>query len=196
MRDEENYFFRWSKYGDALLAHYEAHPEFVVPASRLKEISSFVRSGLQDFSISRLKSKMPWGIAVPGDEEHVMYVWFDALVNYISTLGWPEDDVNFSAYWPGTQTAGKDNLRQQAAMWQGMLLSAGLPMSHQVFIHGFITAEGQKMSKSLGNVVNPYDWSVSTVRTQFATFCSEECRRMKTVIFPKSISKKRTLQNS
>ncbi len=153
--DEENYFFRWSNYGEALLAHYESHPDFVMPESRLNEIRSFVKGGLQDFSISRLKSKLPWGVPVPGDEEQVMYVWFDALVNYISTLGWPEDEAGFNAAWPGVQVAGKDNLRQQSAMWQGMLLSAGLPLSKQVFIHGFITAEGQKMSKSLGNVVNP-----------------------------------------
>lgn len=157
LRDEENYFFKWSKYQTALLKHYKAHPDFVMPNNRLKEIHNFVDGGLQDFSISRLAIKMPWGIPVPGDADHVMYVWFDALVNYISTLGWPEDDKNFKAYWPGVQVAGKDNLRQQSAMWQGMLLSAGLPLSKQVFIHGFITADGQKMSKSLGNVVNPYD---------------------------------------
>ncbi len=157
LRDEENYFFRWSKYAGKLLARYDADPDFVVPVGRMHEIASFVRGGLQDFSISRLKTKMPWGIAVPDDETHVMYVWFDALVNYISTLGWPEDEAKFAAFWPGVQVAGKDNLRQQSAMWQAMLLSAGLPMSTQIFIHGFITAEGQKMSKSLGNVVNPYD---------------------------------------
>jgi len=157
MRDEENWFFRWSKYQEKLLALYAERPDFVMPSSRLNEISSFVKMGLQDFSISRLKAKMPWGIPVPGDDDHVMYVWFDALVNYISTLGWPEDPANFGAFWPGVQTAGKDNLRQQSAMWQGMLMSAGLPPSKQIFIHGFITAEGQKMSKSLGNVVNPYD---------------------------------------
>jgi methionyl-tRNA synthetase len=156
LRDEENYFFRWSKYGDALLKHYEAHPQFVMPNQRFNEIKSFVQGGLQDFSISRLKTKMPWGIPVPGDEAHVMYVWFDALVNYISTLGWPASG-DFEKFWPGTQTAGKDNLRQQSAMWQGMLLSAGVPLSKQIFIHGFITADGQKMSKSLGNVINPYD---------------------------------------
>ena len=153
--DEENYFFRWSKYGEALLKHYEAHPDFVVPESRFHEIKNFVAGGLQDFSISRLKEKMPWGIAVPGDETQVMYVWFDALVNYISTLGWPASG-DFEKFWPGVQVAGKDNLRQQSAMWQGMLLSAGLPMSKQIFIHGFITADGQKMSKSLGNVVDPF----------------------------------------
>ena len=155
--DEENYFFRFSKYGEALLAHYESHPDFVVPDTRLNEIRSFVAGGLQDFSISRLASKLPWGVPVPNDPEQVMYVWFDALVNYVSTLGWPENQKNFEDFWPGVQVAGKDNLRQQSAMWQAMLLSAKLPLSKQIFIHGFITAEGQKMSKSLGNVVNPYD---------------------------------------
>ena len=117
----------------------------------------FTERGLEDFSISRLKEKMPWGVPVPGDEKHIMYVWFDALVNYISCLGWPEDKKKFSEYWPGLQVAGKDNLRQQTSMWQAMLMSAGLPNSKQVFIHGFITANGQKMSKSLGNVINPFD---------------------------------------
>ena len=157
MRDEENYFFKWSNYAEKLLALYEKQPKFVVPEGRMHEIVSFVRGGLQDFSISRLKTKMPWGIAVPNDEDHVMYVWFDALVNYISTIGWPNDEKKFSAFWPGVQTAGKDNLRQQSAMWQAMLMSAALPPSRQIFIHGFITAEGQKMSKSTGNVINPYD---------------------------------------
>lgn len=157
MIDEENYFFKWSKYQDALLKHYAAHPDFVVPHERYNEIKSFVEGGLHDFSVSRLKSKMPWGIAVPDDADHVMYVWFDALVNYISTIGWPEDMKTFEMNWPGVQVAGKDNLRQQSAMWQGMLASAGLPFSEQVFIHGFITNEGHKMSKSTGNTVNPYD---------------------------------------
>ncbi len=157
LRDEENYFFKWSNYGQALLDLYSARPDFVVPSGRLNEINSFVRGGLQDFSISRLKSAMPWGIPVPGDDEHVMYVWFDALVNYISTIGWPINMGKFEEFWPGVQTAGKDNLRQQSAMWQAMLMSAKLPPSQQIFIHGFITAEGQKMSKSTGNVINPYD---------------------------------------
>jgi methionyl-tRNA synthetase len=157
LRDEENYFFRWSNYGERLLALYAERPDFVVPAGRLNEIASFVRGGLNDFSISRLKTKMPWGIEVPGDADHVMYVWFDALVNYISTLGWPDDEASFNAAWPGTQVAGKDNLRQQSAMWQAMLMSANIAPSKQIFIHGFIGADGQKMSKSLGNVVNPLD---------------------------------------
>lgn len=154
LRDEENYFFRWSKYQQPLLDYYAAHPDFVLPEAKFNEIKNFVAAGLNDFSISRLKDKMPWGIAVPGDEAHVMYVWFDALVNYISTLAWPSSG-NFEKFWPGVQVAGIDNLRQQSAMWQGMLLSAGLPMSKQIFIHSFITVDGQKMSKSLGNVIDP-----------------------------------------
>jgi len=154
-REEENYFFKFSNYEKPLLKLYKDHPDFVVPDYRLKEIQQFVKGGLQDFSVSRLKSKMPWGVAVPGDEEHVMYVWFDALVNYISTLGWPQDDLNFEKYWPGVQTAGKDNLRQQSAMWQEMLMSAGLKPSKQILIHGHLTADGKKMSKSLGNVIDP-----------------------------------------
>ncbi len=161
--EEENYFFRWSNYGQKLLDFYEQNPDFVQPDYRFNEIKKFIERGLEDFSISRLKEKMPWGVPVPGDEDHVMYVWFDALTNYISCLGWPEDQKNFEEYW-GTegvrnaiQVAGKDNLRQQSAMWQAMLMSAGLPLSKQIFIFGFINSGGQKMSKSLGNVINPYD---------------------------------------
>lgn len=153
--EEENYFFRFSAYGKKLLQHYQQHPDFVKPSGKLKEITSFVENGLNDFSISRLKEKMPWGIEVPDDPEHVMYVWFDALINYISTLGWPEDQESFGRFWPGIQLAGKDNLRQQSAMWQAMLLSAQLPLSNQILINGFISIDGQKMSKSLGNVIAP-----------------------------------------
>ncbi len=152
--EEENYFFRFSKYQQPLLDLYSSRPDFVVPETRLKEIRSFVERGLEDFSISRLKEKMPWGIPVPGDEGHVMYVWFDALVNYISTLDWP--DASYADWWPSVQFAGKDNLRQQSAMWQAMLLSAGVEPSKRIFIHGFITSGGQKMSKSLGNVIAPF----------------------------------------
>lgn len=155
--EEENYFFRFSKYQDKLLELYKNNPHFVVPASRLKEISTFVAGGLQDFSISRLKEKLPHGVEVPGDPAQVMYVWFDALVNYISTLGWPNDDDNFSKYWPGVQVCGKDNLRPQSAMWQAMLMSAGLTHSQQVLVFGFLTINGQKISKSLGNTVDPYE---------------------------------------
>lgn len=154
--DEENYFFRFSNYQQPLLELYEKHPDFVVPENRLREIKTFVEGGLKDFSISRVASKMPWGVPVPGDGAQVMYVWFDALVNYISTLGWPVESGDFT-FWPGVQVAGKDNLRQQSAMWQAMLLSAGVAPSKQIFIHGFVTSSGQKMSKSLGNVVDPFE---------------------------------------
>lgn len=154
---EENYFFRFSKYQKQLLELYEKNPDFVLPKKRFNEVKSFVERGLEDFSISRLRNKMPWGVPVPNDEEQVVYVWFDALVNYISTLGWPSNKENFEKFWPGYQVCGKDNLRQQAAMWQAMLMSAGLPNSKQVYVNGFITANGQKMSKSLGNVISPYE---------------------------------------
>jgi methionyl-tRNA synthetase len=159
--NEENYFFKFSAFGEKLLALYKNNPEFVMPYKRLNEIISFVEGGLQDFSISRLKEKMPWGVAVPGDDDHVMYVWFDALTNYVSTIGWPMDAENFEKFWGTTdapnaiQIAGKDNLRQQSAMWQAMLMAADLPTSKQIFINGFIGVDGKKMSKSLGNVIAP-----------------------------------------
>lgn len=153
--EEENYFFKFSEFQQPLLALYETNPEFVVPSHRFNEIKSFVRGGLQDFSISRLRSKMPWGIEVPGDSEQVIYVWFDALINYISAIGWPDDMAKFNSWWPAVQVAGKDNLRQQSAMWQAMLLAAGLPPSKQILINSFLTSGGQKMSKSLGNVISP-----------------------------------------
>ena len=156
--DEENYFFRFSKYADVLRELYR-NEQFVIPHFRLNEMISLIeKGGLQDFSISRLKSKMSWGVEVPGDPEHVMYVWFDALVNYISTLGWPENEQKFNEFWREGKTiqfAGKDQVRQQAAMWQAMLLSADLPPTKHIFIHGFVFVDGQKMSKSLGNVIDP-----------------------------------------
>lgn len=160
IREEENYFFKFSKYQKTLLDLYESNPNFVVPDFRLNEIKKFVERGLEDFSISRLKSKMPWGVDVPNDGDHAMYVWFDALVNYISAVGWPHNMEDFQKWWVETggvvQYAGKDNLRQQSAMWQAMLASAGLPFSKQIVIDGFINAEGGvKMSKSLGNTVTP-----------------------------------------
>jgi len=155
IRKEENYYFRFSKYQNALLELYSTQPAFVVPEERLHEIHTFVATGLKDFSMSRRREKLSWGVPVPGDDAHVMYVWFDALVSYVSAIGWPDNMAVFKKWWPVTQLAGKDNLRQQAAMWQAMLMSAGLPMSKQVFIHGFITSNGHKMSKSLGNVIDP-----------------------------------------
>lgn len=158
IREEENYFFRYSKYGQKLLDLYNSNPEFVVPSWRLNEAKKFVEGGLEDFSISRLRTKMPWGIDVPGDPEHVMYVWFDALVNYISAVGWPDRMDEFNSWWPVVQFAGKDNLRHQSATWQAMLMSAGVSSSKKIFIHGWVLGGGgQKMSKSLGNVINPFD---------------------------------------
>ncbi len=160
--EEENYFFKWSQFQEKLLKFYEANPTFVIPEFRFNEIKAFVARGLEDFSISRLASKMPWGVPVPGDETQVMYVWFDALVDYISTLGWPDDEASFTKWWVKTggvvQYCGKDNLRQQAAMWQAMLMAADLPPSKTIVINGFITGDGGlKMSKSLGNTVDPLE---------------------------------------
>ncbi|MCR4325354.1 MAG: methionine--tRNA ligase [Patescibacteria group bacterium] len=164
--EEENYFFRLSRYSEKLLA-YLSREGVVVPEWRRKEAINFVGSGLEDFSISRVKEKMPWGVAVPDDDSQVMYVWFDALTNYISTLGWPSsakategkpaEDL-FEKFWVNGDTlqlAGKDQIRFQSIMWQAMLMSAGLPATKQVLYHGFITSGGQKMSKSLGNVIDP-----------------------------------------
>lgn len=158
---EENYFFLYSKFANQLLALYE-QKDFVIPEFRLNEIKNQIKEGLEDFSISRVKEKMQWGIPVPGDDTQVMYVWFDALVNYISTIGWPHDMNIFDTFWNSQnstviQICGKDNLRQQSAMWQAMLLGAGLPTTTHILINGFITVDGQKMSKSLGNVIDPFE---------------------------------------
>jgi len=162
IREEENYFFRFSEFQKPLLSFYEKNPNFVIPDFRFKEIKTFVEGGLADFSISRLKEKMPWGIEVPGDSNHIMYVWFDALVNYISAIGWPQDMQKFNKWQVETggmvQYCGKDNLRQQTAMWQAMLMAASLPNSKTVVIDGFVTgAGGVKMSKSLGNGIDPVE---------------------------------------
>lgn len=175
-REEENYFFRFSAFAERLKDFYAAHPDFVVPEVRFNEIKAFVERGLEDFSVSRLTAKMPWGIPVPDDDSQVIYVWFEALIDYISTLGWPDDEASFRKWWLGTggvvQFAGKDQIRQQAAMWQAMLMAAGLPPSQQIVIHGFIQSGGQKMSKSLGNVVDPFalvnEYGTDAVRFYFA----------------------------
>ena len=158
--DEENYFFKFSAFGEKLLSFYKNNPSFVIPDFRFNEIKAFVERGLQDFSISRLRSNMLWGIEVPGDDKHVMYVWFDALVNYISAIGWPSDLEKFNKWQVETggmiQYCGKDNLRQQSAMWQAMLMAAKLPNSKGIVIDGFVTGPGLvKMSKTIGNVVSP-----------------------------------------
>ncbi len=156
---EENYFFRLSKYQDALL-EYLSREDAIIPDWRRQEAIAFVTGGLEDFSISREKARLSWGIPVPGDDTQVMYVWFDALTNYISTLGWPTETGNFKAFWldgKTVQVAGKDQVRFQSIMWQAMLLSADIKNTDHVFYHGFINSGGQKMSKSLGNVISPYE---------------------------------------
>jgi methionyl-tRNA synthetase len=151
---EESFFFRMSKYQEALLAHIEANPEFIQPKSRRNEILSFVREGLRDLSISR--TTFQWGIPVPGNDSHVVYVWFDALANYITALGYPETEGKLREFWPAdVQLIGKDILRFHAVYWPTFLLSAGLPLPKKVFAHGWWTVEGQKMSKSLQNVIEP-----------------------------------------
>ncbi len=157
---EENYFFKFKNYEEKLLKQL-SEPGSVIPDWRREEAINFVKAGLEDFSVSREKKRLSWGIPVPGDENQVMYVWFDALTNYISTLGWPDDkDGNFKKFWDNGETlqvAGKDQVRFQSLMWQAMLMSADIKTTDRIFYHGFINSGGQKMSKSLGNVVSPLD---------------------------------------
>lgn len=151
---EESYFFRMSKYQQALLDHIEAHPDFIQPKSKRNEIISFVKDGLRDLSVSR--TTFSWGIPVPGNEKHVIYVWFDALTNYISALGYPDTKSDYQRFWPcSVHLIGKDILRFHTVYWPTFLMAAGLPLPEKVFAHGWWTVEGQKMSKSLQNVVEP-----------------------------------------
>ncbi|MCZ6555480.1 MAG: methionine--tRNA ligase, partial [Candidatus Dadabacteria bacterium] len=152
---EESYFFRLSKYQDPLLEYYKEHPEFVQPNYRLNEVSRFVEGGLKDLSVSR--TTFTWGIPVPGNSKHVIYVWFDALTNYLTGVGFPSDERMFNENWPAdVHLVGKDILRFHAVYWPAFLMSAGLPLPKKVFAHGWWTVEGEKMSKSVGNVVDPY----------------------------------------
>ena len=155
--EEENYFFKLSNYTAPVLKAIETGAFQIVPESRRNEILSVLREGLDDISISRPKDKLEWGIPVPGDANQVMYVWFEALMNYITVLGYPEHD-DFKEYWPANvQVIGKDILRFHAAIWPAMLLSLNLPLPKQLYVHGFITMNGEKMSKSIGNVVSPHE---------------------------------------
>ncbi|MEK9181364.1 MAG: methionine--tRNA ligase [Patescibacteria group bacterium] len=154
---EENYFFRFSKYQQALLDYYHKNPGFVKPASRFNEIIQFVKKGLSDISVSRSTKTLKWGIPVPGDKNQVIYIWFDALINYVSGIGYAEEDGTFKRYWPAdVHVIGKDILRFHAALWPAMLLSVGLPLPARVYVHGFITVDGEKLSKSRGNVIDPF----------------------------------------
>jgi methionyl-tRNA synthetase len=152
---EENYFFKLSRYEQPLLDWYEAHPDFVRPESKRNEALGFIRSGLQDFSISR--TSISWGIPLPWDERHVTYVWFDALTNYITAVGYGTDQARFERWWPGIHVIGKDILRFHCVYWPAMLLSAGLPPPKQVNVHGFLLVKGEKMSKTSLNQIAPGD---------------------------------------
>jgi methionyl-tRNA synthetase len=152
--EEENYFFRLSAWQDRLLEYYEANPDAVAPRGRRNEVISFVRGGLKDLSISR--TSFTWGVPVPGHPGHIVYVWLDALINYITAAGYPDDPAEFSTYWPADlHMVGKDIVRFHAVYWPAFLMAAGLEPPHRVFAHGWWTVEGEKMSKSLGNFIPP-----------------------------------------
>lgn len=155
--EEPSYFFRLSAWQDRLLDFYANHPDFIAPSSRRNEVISFVRGGLQDLSVSR--TSFAWGVPVPENPAHVMYVWLDALTNYITAIGYPDtQSTEFQRYWPADlHMVGKDILRFHAVYWPAFLMAAGLEPPKRVFAHGWWTNEGQKISKSLGNVINPYD---------------------------------------
>ena len=153
--EEKSYFFRLSAYQDRLLALYESQPDFIGPDSRRNEVISFVRGGLRDLSISR--TTFDWGVKVPHDSEHVMYVWVDALTNYITGIGFPDESDPNWRYWPAdVHVIGKDIIRFHAVYWPAFLLSAGVPVPKRVYAHGFLFSRGEKMSKSIGNVVDPF----------------------------------------
>lgn len=155
---EESYFFKMSKYQDALLKHIDEHPDFILPHLRRNEVVSFIKQGLQDLSISR--NTFTWGIPIEFAPGHITYVWFDALTNYITAVGYESDSEKFDTYWNNSRVChliGKDILRFHAIIWPCMLLSAGLKLPDSIVTHGWWTSEGEKMSKSKGNVVNPYD---------------------------------------
>ncbi len=152
--EEESYFFRLSNYGEKLLKLYEDQPEFIGPSERRNEVIAFVKSGLKDLSISR--TTFDWGVPVPGDEKHVMYVWVDALTNYITGVGYPDTNAKLWRFWPANlHVIGKDIVRFHAIYWPAFLLSAGIDLPRRVFGHGFVFNRGEKMSKSVGNVVDP-----------------------------------------
>jgi methionyl-tRNA synthetase len=153
--EEENYFFKLSKYTDKVREAIESEAFQIVPETRRNEILSLLKEGLEDISISRPKDKLDWGVPVPGDKDQVMYVWFEALMNYITVLGFPENQ-DYKDYWPANvQVVGKDIIRFHAAIWPAMLMSLNVPLPKKLYVHGFITVDGKKMSKSLGNGVAP-----------------------------------------
>ena len=169
--EEENYFFKLSKYGPEIQKAIDSGAFQILPATKKHEILHLIKEGLEDISISRPKEKISWGIAVPGDPNQVMYVWFEALMNYITVLGYPEHE-DFKTFWPANvQVIGKDILRFHAAIWPGMLLALGLPLPKALYVHGFVNINGEKISKSLGNVVHPKEivdkYGIDTFRYYF-----------------------------
>jgi len=154
--EEASYFFKLSAYQDRLLAHYEANPSFIAPDGRRNEVMSFVKSGLRDLSVSR--TTFDWGVPVPDDPAHVMFVWVDALTNYLTAAGYPDtSSALYNSHWPADlHVIGKDIVRFHAVYWPAFLMSAGVPLPKQVFAHGFLNVRGEKMSKSVGNVVDPF----------------------------------------
>ena len=154
--EEESYFFKLSEYQDRLLEHYKSNPDFIGPDTRRNEVVSFVETGLRDLSISR--TTFDWGVTVPGDEKHIMYVWVDALTNYITAIGYPDTaSETYQRYWPAdVHIIGKDIIRFHAVYWPAFLMSAGIAVPKQVYGHGFLFNKGEKMSKSVGNVIDPF----------------------------------------
>jgi methionyl-tRNA synthetase len=170
---EESYFFRMSKYTDPLLRHLEEHKGFVMPEVRCNEVTSFVKGGLRDLSISR--TTFDWGVPVPGNPKHVVYVWFDALANYLTGAGFLSDTERFGQFWPAdAHLIGKDILRFHAVYWPSFLMAAGLPLPKRIFAHGWWTVNGQKMSKSLGNVVDPIETATTYGVDEFRFFLFRE----------------------
>jgi len=155
---EKNYFFRLTNYRQALLDYYEKNPDFIRPVKRRQEVTSYVKNFLTDFSISRPLSRVGCGLPLPIDQDQVVYVWFDALINYLTVAGYGSNDQKFKKWWPADlQLLGKDIIKFHCAWWPAMLMSAGLPLPQQLFAHGFFTINGDKMSKSLGNVIDPVE---------------------------------------
>ena len=171
--EEENYFFRLSKYQEPLELLFEQHPEFVYPQNRYNEMLNILKNGLEDISISRSVDKLTWGIPVPGDDSQVMYVWFDALTNYITALGYgSKDEKLFRKYWPAdAHVIGKEINRFHSLLWPAMLMSVGIELPKMIAAHGWITIDGQKMSKTIGNVIDPLklstDYPIEAVRYFF-----------------------------
>ncbi len=172
--EEPSYFFRLSAWQDRLLAFYDAHPDFIAPETRRNEVVSFVKGGLQDLSVSR--TSFSWGVPVPDDPAHVMYVWIDALTNYLTAVGYPDTKkITFTKFWPtDLHMVGKDILRFHAVYWPAFLMAADIAPPKRVFAHGWWTNEGRKISKSLGNVIDPYDLVAKYGRDQVRYFLLRE----------------------